>query len=54
MAPGDEKVSPAYTPGKEAKFHQLVWHEAERARGALVKVVDHYETFRDWYRGVFS
>ena len=41
-------------PGKKLKPHQLAWHEAERARGALVKVVDHYETFRDWYRGVFS
>lgn len=40
--------------GKKAAAHQLAWHEAERARGALVKVVDHYETFRDWYRGVFS
>ena len=41
-------------PGKEPKPHQLAWHEAERARGALVVVVDHFETFRDWYRGVFS
>lgn len=41
-------------PGKKPKPHQLAWHEAERARGALVKVVDHFETFRDWYRGTFS
>ncbi len=42
------------SPGKKPQQHQLAWHEAERARGALVVVVDHYETFRDWYRGVFS
>lgn len=40
--------------GKKPKPHQLSWHEAERARGALVKVVDHFETFRDWYRETFS
>ena len=41
-------------PGKKPGAHQLAWHEAERARGALVVVVDNYEVFRDWYRGVFS
>ena len=41
-------------PGKTPSPKQLAWHEAERSRGALVKVVDHFETFRDWYRGVFS
>lgn len=41
-------------PNKKPEPHQLAWHEAERARGALVKVVDHFETFRDWYRGVFK
>ncbi len=41
-------------PGKKPSAHQLAWHEAERTRGALVKVVDHFETFRDWYCGVFS
>lgn len=41
-------------PGKEPKPHQLAWHKAERARGALVKVVDDFETFRDWYQAIFS
>lgn len=41
-------------PGKKPAPHQLAWHEAERARGALVKVVDHFETYRDWYRETFS
>lgn len=40
-------------PGKKPTAHQKAWHEAERLRGALVKVVDHFETFRDWYRECF-
>ena len=41
-------------PGKKPAPHQLAWHEAERARGALVKLVDHFEPYRDWYRETFS
>ncbi len=36
-------------PGKAPKAHQLNWHDAERTRGALVRVVDGFETFRSWY-----
>jgi hypothetical protein len=36
-------------PGKAAKPHQLAWHEAERARGALVLVVDDIDSFFQWY-----
>lgn len=41
-------------PGEKPTPRQLAWHRDEIARGALVIVVDHFETFRDWYRGVFS
>lgn len=36
-------------PGRKATAHQLAWHAAERARGALVLVVDDIEAFREWY-----
>lgn len=41
-------------PGKKPSAGQIDWHEAERARGALVMVVDNYEVFRDWYRGAIA
>jgi hypothetical protein len=37
-------------PGKSAKPHQLAWHEAEGARGALVMVVDDIDGFIAWYK----
>lgn len=36
-------------PGKKPTAHQLAWHDAERARGALVLVVDDIDLFREWY-----
>lgn len=36
-------------PGAKPKPHQAAWHDAERARGALVLVVDDIDKFRDWY-----
>jgi hypothetical protein len=36
-------------PGKKPAQHQFDWHQAERLRGALVKVVDGFESFRRWY-----
>lgn len=36
-------------PGAEPKPHQLEWHAAERARGALVFVVDSIDDFIRWY-----
>jgi hypothetical protein len=37
-------------PGKKPDSHQNAWHAAERARGALVKVVDDIDDFmREWY-----
>jgi len=37
-------------PGKKPDAHQLAWHEAERARGALVLVVDDIDDFmKRWY-----
>ena len=35
-------------PGKKPTEYQLAWHEAERKRGALVKVVDDFAEFRKW------
>ena len=64
--PTDNQVDPYYractghlwiemkAPGKKPTPKQLAWHEAERARGALVIVVDHFETFRDWYKETFG
>ena len=37
-------------PGKSAEPHQLDWHEAERARGALVLVIDDINFFIAWYK----
>lgn len=36
-------------PSKKARDHQLQWHAAERARGALVIIVDDFDKFRQWY-----
>jgi hypothetical protein len=36
-------------PGKEPTPAQLAWHAAERARGALVIVIDSIEAGRAWY-----
>jgi hypothetical protein len=37
-------------PGKKPDSHQNAWHAAERARGALVVVVDDIDEFmREWY-----
>jgi hypothetical protein len=35
--------------GAQPKPHQSAWHEAERARGALVLVVDDIDSFQEWY-----
>jgi hypothetical protein len=35
--------------GEEPEPKQLKWHAAERARGALVLVVDDIDEFRKWY-----
>jgi hypothetical protein len=37
-------------PGEKPRPDQLAWHEAERARGALVLVVNDIDAFRVWYR----
>ena len=37
-------------PGKLPSPHQLTWHTRERARGALVLVVDDVDDFREWYK----
>jgi hypothetical protein len=37
-------------PGKKADAHQLDWHTAERARGALVIVVENIDGFIAWYK----
>ena len=37
--------------GKSPKPHQLVWHDSERKRGALVLVVDDIDKFIAWYAG---
>lgn len=37
-------------PGKKPTPAQLAWHEAERARGALVIVVDSIERGIAWYK----
>jgi hypothetical protein len=37
-------------PGKNADAHQLDWHRAEQARGALVLVVDDIDGFIAWYK----
>lgn len=36
-------------PGGKLKPHQERWHAAERARGALVLVVDSIDDFMRWY-----
>jgi hypothetical protein len=37
-------------PGEKPRLDQLEWHEAERARGALVLVVSDIDDFmRNWY-----
>ncbi len=36
-------------PGGKPEPHQHAWHEAERARGALVVVADSIEGFYAWY-----
>jgi len=36
-------------PGAKPTAHQIAWHKAERARGALVLVVDDIDAFRKWY-----
>lgn len=36
-------------PGKLLKGHQFAWHCKERERGALVKMVDDFDRFRNWY-----
>jgi hypothetical protein len=36
-------------PGQKPRPRQMVWHDAERARGALVLVVDDFDSFRQWY-----
>lgn len=36
-------------PGQKPRKDQLAWHEAERARGALVRVVDDPNQFFEWY-----
>ncbi|MGP0075593.1 MAG: hypothetical protein ACLPWF_27065 [Bryobacteraceae bacterium] len=37
-------------PGRKPTPHQLAWHEAERARGALVLVIDDINFFFAWYK----
>lgn len=37
-------------PGQKPGKHQLAWHEAERARGALVLVVDDIDKFVAFYK----
>jgi hypothetical protein len=37
-------------PGEKPRPNQLAWHETERARGAVVMVVDDIDKFRDWYK----
>jgi hypothetical protein len=36
-------------PTKKPKPHQVDWHEAEKIRGALVRVVDNFDEFKSWY-----
>jgi hypothetical protein len=36
-------------PGKKPRPEQIAWHEAERARGGFVLVVDDFDTFRRNY-----
>jgi hypothetical protein len=36
-------------PGEKPSYDQLVWHEMERKRGALVMVFDSIESFKVWY-----
>ena len=36
-------------PGKLPRPEQAAWHDAERARGALVLVVDDFDKFKKWY-----
>lgn len=36
-------------PGGKPSSHQIVWHEAEKRRGALVMVVDHIDRFMEFY-----
>lgn len=36
-------------PGKLPEAHQLAWHDVERARGGLVKVVDDIDGYIAWY-----
>jgi hypothetical protein len=38
-------------PGQEPKPHQLAWHQAERARGGSVLVVDDIDAFIKAYPG---
>jgi hypothetical protein len=37
-------------PGERPRPDQLMWHEAERKRGALVMVVDDIDQFIGWYK----